>query len=226
MANSTHTGYSPSTPYILHPLPPLLPFISDLHLLLILPTVAYWTYGLLFFWIECNGYLAKYRLHTPTEVSKRNRVPMSEVIYSILFYQLMTTLLGLWLMRGAAPDTFGSEEFDVSSWATRIRSLRSSFKYLVPSLSDTTSHEAILGNIALEEESFVQTHSSWERVLAWVIYHYGIPMLRFSFAILLGDTWQYLEHRIVHMNQYLYSELTSHFFFFFFFFFFYFFFFL
>ena len=164
--------------------------MSDLHLLLILPTVAYWTYGLLFFWIECNGYLAKYRLHTPTEVLKRNRVPMSEVIYSILFYQLITTLLGLWLVRGAAPDTYGSEEFDVSSWATRIHSLRNSFKYLVPFLSNT-SRAGFFGTIALEEESWMQTHSSWERALAWIIYHYGIPMLRFSAAIFVADTWQY-----------------------------------
>ena len=191
MANVTHNEVDPSSAScVLHPALPLLSFISDHHLLLLLPTIAYWAYGLLFLWIDCNGYLSKYRLHTPSELLKRNRVPMSQVIYSILFYQLVTTLLGLWVMRGAEPDSFWNKDCDIAIWATQIRSVRKGLGIV---------------NTPFNEDFYMST-ASWEHFAARAMYYCGLPVFQFAAAIFVADTWQYFEHRVVHMNQYLYSE--------------------
>ena len=191
MANATHNEVDPSpASCVLHPVPPLLTFISDNHLLLLFPTIAYWAYGLLFFWIDCNGYLSKYRLHTPSELLKRNRIPMSQVIYSILFYQLITTLLGLWLMYGAEPVSFWNRDCDIAIWATRIRNV---------------SRGRGIMKTPFNQDLYMST-ASWELVAARMMYYYGFPTFQFAVAIFVADTWQYFEHRVVHMNQYLYSE--------------------
>ena len=38
-----------------------------------------------------------------------------------------------------------------------------------------------------------------------------VPLAHFALAIFIADTWQYLTHRLVHMNQYLYSEFDRSF---------------
>lgn len=122
MANTTvHSSDLDGSLYTIKPLPPLLPFISDAHLLLLLPIVAYWAYGLLFYWIDQHNYLPQYRLHTPAEFSKRNRVPVSEVVTYVLKYQLLTTGIGV-LLSGDA-DTYGMEEHHVAIWASRVSAL-------------------------------------------------------------------------------------------------------
>ena len=124
MTNTTlHSNDLDRSLYTIKPLPPLLPFISDAHLLLILPIVAYWAYGLLFYWIDQHDYLPQYRLHTPAEFLKRNRVPVSEVVTYVLKYQLLTTVIGV-LLSGDA-DTYGMEEYHVAIWASRVKALGS-----------------------------------------------------------------------------------------------------
>ena len=119
---SQHLSDLALPPYTLKPLPPLLPFISDAHLLLVLPVIAYWAYGLLFYYIDQYDCLPQYRLHTPAEFLKRNRVPVSEVVTYVLKYQLLTTVVGV-LLSGDA-DTYGTEEYDVATWARRLNALR------------------------------------------------------------------------------------------------------
>ena len=123
MANTAIYPTSPLlTSYSLKPLPPLLPFISDAHLLLVLPIIAYWTYGLLFHYIDKYDYLPQYRLHTPAEFLKRNHVPVSEVVTYVLKYQALTTVIGIMLT--GEPELYGMEEYHVASWASRISRFR------------------------------------------------------------------------------------------------------
>lgn len=124
MANNTlHSSHLPPPPYTLKPLPPLLPFISDAHLLLVLPVIAYWAYALLFYYIDLFDCLPQYRLHTPAEFLKRNHVPVFQVVTYVLKYQLFTTVLGIWLSGDA--DTHGMEEYEIMTWVRRVSALRS-----------------------------------------------------------------------------------------------------
>ena len=221
--NTTHLDSSSSHPVTISipelnpPRPPLLPFISDAHLLLLLPTAAYWAYGLLWHWIDQKGYLARYKLHTPAEILKRNKVPMSKVIFSILFYQAFTTLLGFWMLRGSKPEPQGNGGGrDVALWALWLAQLRR--KKLSSSLSggwatwgDATttmdsrfsvysgSSEAETGDIAI-------AISMLDLIAAKTICYLLVPLAQFALAVFTADTWQYFTHRLVHMNQYLYSE--------------------
>ena len=123
MANTAIYHTSPFlTSYSLKPLPPLLPFISDAHLLLVLPIIAYWAYGLLFHYIDKYDYLPQYRLHTPAELLKRNHVSVSEVVTYVLKYQALTTAIGIMLT--GEPDLYGLEEYQVANWASRVNRFR------------------------------------------------------------------------------------------------------
>ena len=122
MVNSSISADGASFPsYSLTPVPPLLPIISDGHLLLVLPIVAYWVYALLFYFIDEYDILPQYRLHTPKEFLARNYVPMRDVVIYVLKYQALTTVLGLWL--GGEVDMTGMEDFEMARWAHRLKSL-------------------------------------------------------------------------------------------------------
>ena len=213
MPNSTYVNIAASpnsNSHSLQPVPPLLPFISDSHLLLTLPTIAYWIYGLLFYWIDQNGYLLRYRLHTPAELLKRNRVPMSRVIYSILLYQFVTTALGFWLMRNVEPDLRGTDDYDITKWTLRIGAVRNRLLILFHVSAyaiGTSSH--IVPVKSSSEDPYLSGIRSWDMLAAKAIHWYLMPAFQFAVAIFVADTWQYFEHRLVHMNHYLYSECSN-----------------
>ena len=190
------------------PRPPLLPFLSDAYLLLLLPTGAYWAYGLLFHWIDRRGYLARYKLHTPAEILKRNKVPMSKVVSSILFYQAVTSLLGFWMLRGSKPEPQGNSDRDIALWALWLSQLRNSSSFFDwASWRDATIHSRfpVYKGIAAETGDVVPI-SMLDLIVAKTVYYLLEPLAHFGVAIFVADTWQYFTHRIVHMNQYLYSE--------------------
>ncbi len=69
---------------------PLLPFISDQSLALLLPVAVYWAYSLLFQWISAKElpWLEKYRIHDKEEET-RNKVSLPEVIRAVILQQLL-----------------------------------------------------------------------------------------------------------------------------------------
>ena len=187
---------------------PLLPFISDAHLLLLLPTGAYWAYGLLFHWIDQKGYLARYKLHTPAEILKRNKLPMFKVIFNTLFYQAVTALLGFWMLRGSTPDPQGNGGHDIALWALWLSQL---------GRLSSLSGWAIWRDATIDSQFSVYSGSETETgdtiaismlllIAAKTIHYLLVPLAQFAFAIFIADTWQYFTHRLVHTNQYLYSE--------------------
>ena len=208
--NTTHLDSSRPVISIPEPNPhtPLLPFISDAHLLLLLPTGAYWAYGLLFHWIDQRGYLARYKLHTPAEILKRNKVPMSKVIFSILFYQVTTIFLGFWMLRGSEPDPQGHEDRDIalwSLWLSQIRKFSSLSGWAI--WGDTTIDSRFPAYSDIETKTGdIVTISALGLIAAKTMYYLLVPLAQFALAVFIADTWQYFTHRIVHTNQYLYSE--------------------
>jgi sphinganine C4-monooxygenase len=87
--------------------PPLVPFLSDKHLSLALPIIAYWFYSGLFHFLDCQSWawLEKYRIHPPEEVTKRNRVTRWQVVRDVIVQQLGQVLLGGAIMRYEPDET-------------------------------------------------------------------------------------------------------------------------
>ncbi|KAF9573660.1 hypothetical protein BGW38_008396, partial [Lunasporangiospora selenospora] len=67
---------------------PLLSFISDQALALLLPIIVYWVYSLLFHWLSIKefAWLEKYRIHDKEEET-RNKVELNEVVKAVIIQQ-------------------------------------------------------------------------------------------------------------------------------------------
>lgn len=173
-------------------------------------------------------FFPQYRLHTPAEVSKRNRVSRWEVVRDVLIQQAIQTVMGVLLGIYEPDDTFGKESYDIAVWARRIRvaqrvvprvlslfgvnpnglaeNLAPSYPMLsgairggqYPSLNSIVDGDG--------QQKGVPSFAAWEVLAASAIYWYIIPVLQFGLGILIVDTWQYFLHRAMHMNKWLYSE--------------------
>ena len=174
-------------------------------------------------------YFPQYRLHTPAEVAKRNRVSRREVVRSVVIQQVVQTAVG-WILGMTEPDDFyGKEQYDIAVWARRIRIAQSYVPKLLALLgvdavrlgkdlmSDLPMVAGALvggkypGLQALGDSGFAEPiFARWEMSTAWTIYYILNPLLQFTIAILFVDTWQYFLHRAMHMNKYLYSMFSSY----------------
>lgn len=231
MAISNHLPLLPE--YYLTPLPPLLWPIPDKLLTLLLPIAAYWGFSMFFHWIDTKDYLPQYRLHTPAEVAKRNKVSRWEVIRDVVIQQIIQTAVG-WLLGMTEPDdVFGKEEYDVAVWARRIRIAQGAIPGLLgfvgldaaglaknlspthPTLAGAIlggQHPSIkiIGTAGGAPSSGAPRFAAWELMLASAIYWILVPAFQFSIAILVLDTWQYFLHRAMHINKWLYSKRFEH----------------
>lgn len=84
-----------SQPFYYSSSPALSPYLSDVHLSLAMPIIAYWGYSLFWHALDQTDILARYRLHEPAEVTSRNRASMNQVVYAVLAQHVVQTLLGL-----------------------------------------------------------------------------------------------------------------------------------
>ncbi len=174
-------------------------------------------------------YFPQYRLHTPAEVLKRNRVTRWEVIRDVLIQQAVQTVVGILLGITEPEDMFGKENYSVALWARRIRIAQRAIprflsvvgvnpKGLAENLAPSypTLSGAILGGqyrlmtsmnpVSNGHQTAVPGFAAWESFLANAIYWYITPVLQFGLGISFVDTWQYFLHRAMHMNKWLYSE--------------------
>ncbi len=229
MANVTGLDDLPPLPsYILTPRPPLLAFVPDKILTLLLPIAAYWIFSLFFHFLDTYDYLPQYRLHTPVEVLKRNRVSRREVVRDVIIQQVIQTLMGIVISVTEPDDTSGSEAHDVAIWAQRLRLAQRA----VPSIFalvgvDSTalaqkagSHPQLAGLLAggryskflqaagqgIKTDMTAPGFAPWELAMAQALYWLVFPVLQFVLAALVVDTWQYFWHRAMHVNQWLYRE--------------------
>ncbi|KAL8716751.1 MAG: hypothetical protein Q9225_005943 [Loekoesia sp. 1 TL-2023] len=213
-------------------MPPLLPPIPDKLLTLILPIAAYWGLSMLFHWIDTKDYFPQYRLHTPAEVSSRNKVSRWEVVRDVVIQQVVQTLVG-WLLGMTEPDdVVGKEVYDIAVWARRIRIAQRAIPGLLALIgldavglakNMKMSHPVLAGvmmggrysNLKVTPtagDGFADLNSGfapWEEMLANAMYWYIVPALQYGVAILVVDTWQYFLHRAMHMNKWMYTTIHS-----------------
>ena len=183
---------------------------------------------MLFHWIDVNDYFPQYRLHTPAEVLKRNRVTRWEVVRDVLIQQAVQTVVGILLGIMEPDDTFGKENYCIASWARRIRiaqkaiprllsvvglnpkGLADNLAQLLPVLSDAIlgGQYPLLKSVATSSDgssTATPSFARWELLFASALYWYFVPMLQFAGGLVIVDTWQYFLHRAMHMNKWLYS---------------------
>ena len=131
MSNATLLSRDVPLPsYTLHPLPPLLPPLSDLHLSLAIPIVIHWILSSIFSLMETYGICPKYRLHTSAEEETRNRCSRWECFRGVVINQIIQTLLGLGFGMLGDGDMTGKEEYDIAAWTRRIEAAH----HMLPSL--------------------------------------------------------------------------------------------
>ena len=239
MDNQTVT-LPPLPSYTLKPVPRLVPWLSDFHLSLVLPVLAYWLWSLIFHLISTYDLFSKYRLHTPQEFKTRNRVAVGEVLRSIILQQIIQTALGLWLGYVLeAGDYYGKEEHDIAVWARRMHQVGDAVPYLLAvvgvdartlshnlqryaqSFSPTTSAEKPMALVNLVmtphigQQEWTGGYTAWEIYAAKTLYWVLEPAARFGIAIMFSDSWQYFWHRAMHSNKWMFrtflpSSTSSH----------------
>jgi len=232
VANSTYLSDLPPLPsYALEPVPPLVPFISDFYLSLVLPIAAYWIVALFFHYIDVYDIWPQYRLHTPAEIITRNHVSRYEVARDVIIQQIIQTIVGTILSLSEPEELRGKEDYDIALWAQRIRIAQRALPQLlgILGLNAATisknvagSHPLLAGALAGGKYPFLTTgldvasgtpvpaFASWEMLVAKTMYWYAVPAAQFMLAIFIVDTWQYFLHRAMHMNKWLYSKLSSY----------------
>jgi sphinganine C4-monooxygenase len=221
----------PLPSYTLRPLPPLLPFISDANLALLLPILGYWIVSLFFHIIDEYDLFPQYRLHTPAELLKRNHAGRWQVFRDVIIQQVVQTAFGLLMTAWDPEPMYGKEAYDVAVWAQRIRLAQRGLPLLLSLVGVDSgalgrrlaaSRPVLAGALAGGQYPFLQqavvtlngehvmapAFADWELVAAKLVYHFVIPALQFVVAMTFVDTWQYFLHRGMHMNKWLYSAYS------------------
>ena len=91
---------SNTLPFYFSPNPTLIEGVSDTILTLAAPVVAYWSLSLFFHFLDISEWkwLEKYRIHDSSEVKARNLATRSQVVWAVVFQQIIQTALGFfWL---------------------------------------------------------------------------------------------------------------------------------
>jgi sphinganine C4-monooxygenase len=224
---SAMSDLPPLPSYNLMPVKPLVPFIPDVWLSLILTFVAYWAISMFFHIIDVYDLFPQYRLHTPAEILNRNHVSRYEVARDVIIQQVIQTIVGVSLGLTEPPEMVGKESYDIATWATRLRIAQRALPQLLGlvGLNATAisknlagSHPMLAGALAggrypslsvgldVVSEAPVPAFAAWEIFTAAAIYWYIVPIIQFAAAIIFVDTWQYFLHRAMHMNKWLYSK--------------------
>lgn len=224
---TTMSDLPPLPSYTLTPLKPLIPYVSDFYLSLILPIAAYWIVSLFFHAIDTLDIWPQYRLHTPAEILKRNHVTRYEVARDVILQQIIQTVVGAILGLTEPEEMVGKTDFDILSWAQRIRvaqrALPSTLSLIGLNASAISNNVAgswpmvagilaggkypgLMAGLDVVSGQQIPAFAEWEILTAKMIYWCVIPAMQFGLAVTIVDTWQYFLHRAMHMNKWLYSE--------------------
>ncbi|KAL9601432.1 MAG: hypothetical protein Q9219_002498 [cf. Caloplaca sp. 3 TL-2023] len=226
MAANTTTaslGASPSPVCLLTPQEPLLPFISDNVLAVILPTIVYAVASGFFHIFDVYGLFSRYRIHPSEDELKRNHVTRWQCFKVVVRYHVMQIAIGLFLSYGSGPMMVGDEACKIHDAAVFWRSTRN----LIPMLLNTLGIDArklsqatqgtsstlasVIGGHS-QHLSFTNPNSSSsdtsftapELHLANLTIHILIPAFQYLLALIIVDTWIYFTHRLCHVNRTLY----------------------
>jgi sphinganine C4-monooxygenase len=207
----------PLPEYSLTERPRLISGVPDFVVQMTLPVIAYWVVSLIFHIFDEYDLFPQYRLHTPAEISKRNKVTRYEVLRDVVVQQIIQTLFGIFLAYFDPIEMIGREEYDIAVWAQRLRIAQSYIPVTLRALGVDSSRLAL--NLLKTQPSLsgaiaggVYTapgFAAWELQAATIIYWIGVPFAQFVVAVLMVDTWQYFFHRAMHMNKFLYTTLHA-----------------
>ncbi|KAF9586376.1 hypothetical protein BGW38_005960 [Lunasporangiospora selenospora] len=167
---------------------PLLSFMSDQSLALILPVAVYWTYSMFFHWISTKEFpwLEKYRIHDKEEET-RNKVELPDVIRAVIVQQLLQTALGFLVVLADDSEMIFDDEMELAKYERWF--------------------ETTLSLVGLRALSLVTPARI--AMMAHVVYFYLEPLARLSVAMFILDTWQYFLHRLFHNVPTLYKHFHS-----------------
>jgi sphinganine C4-monooxygenase len=221
----------PLPDYTLKPLPPLVPWASDVVLQAAFPVIGYWAVSLIYHLIDVYDLLPQYRLHTPTEVLQRNHVTRFEVFRDVIIQQVIQVAVNLALSLMDAPATQGKADYDVAWYAQKVRLAQRAIPAVLatvgvnpgawaskvsasqPMLAGALSggrYSGLVQTIKIAGQPIVApAFASWELTLASIIYWYAVPALQFTAGICVIDAWEYALHRAMHMNKWLYGQSTT-----------------
>ncbi|KAG9230847.1 fatty acid hydroxylase superfamily-domain-containing protein [Amylocarpus encephaloides] len=218
-AAPTTTTYDSSTlpSYSLYPRPALFSNITDFHLSLLLPVLAYWVLSLFYALVSYFNLFSRHRIHTPIEFQNRNRARLRDVLRSVILQQVLQTTWGLFLghIVLGTEEMIGRESYDLAIWNERVKmgvywvgqTLELAIAILVVDSSGWkrgVSFPVQVNITTLDGESVV-----WESILAKIIYWAVVPFIRFGIAICFSDAWQYFWHRAMHENKWMYRNMHA-----------------
>ncbi|KAI0969243.1 fatty acid hydroxylase superfamily-domain-containing protein [Xylaria arbuscula] len=224
------TDLPPLPAYALTEAPDVISWFPDFYLSAIAPVLAYWIVSGIFHFIDIYDLFPQYRLHTPAEITQRNRASRFEVFRDVIIQQIIQIGMAVVLGITDPPQMTGSEDYDVAVWATRIRLAQRAVPSLLGlvginaatiSKNMAISHPLLAGALAGGYYPFLSTSldaadglpvpafATWELMVAKAIYYLIIPGFQLAIAVSILDTWQYFLHRGMHMNKWLYTKFHS-----------------
>ncbi|KAI5805641.1 fatty acid hydroxylase superfamily-domain-containing protein [Peziza echinospora] len=207
---------------VLTPLPPLFssPWFPDWSLTIIGPVIAYWALSITFELFDYFDFFARFRLHTPEEVLRRNRVSKGKVAYWVFVQQVLQMGFAYVLSYLEGVEYTGHEQKELYGWYLSVVGLN---RWLIQGVAilglDGTGVEAKIGRgiagllslvTGLLGASELDVSKDWRMTVASGLYWYLIPALRLWVAVFLLDTWQYFLHRLMHTIPSLYRAIHSH----------------
>jgi len=215
-ANATSYELPPLPEYNLTPVTPLVSWTSDAFIQAALPVVGYWVVSLIFHAIDVYDLFPQYRLHTPAEVLKRNHVSRYEVLRDVILQQIIQIIASFSLSIFDEAPTTGKADYDVAWYAQKLRLAQHAIPVVLSTVgidpiglatklaaSQPTLASVVAGGIK------APVFAAWELTAASFLYWYAIPAIQFSAAIVIMDAWEYMLHRAMHMNKWLYVTFHS-----------------
>jgi sphinganine C4-monooxygenase len=218
-ANMTSSHHIPPLPaYTLTPLPQLVPWASDAAIQTALPIIGYWAVSLIFHLIDVYDLFARYRLHTPAEVLKRNHVTRWEVFRDVVLQQVIQSIALMGLSYYDDAPTTGTADYDVAWYAQKLRLAQRAVPFVLSTLGLnptalatklSATQPTLAAVVAGGRYADLTAFASWEVAAASFLYWYAIPAVQFAAAIIIIDAWEYMLHRAMHMNKWLYVTFHS-----------------
>jgi sphinganine C4-monooxygenase len=217
-SNVTAYDLPPLPDYSLKPLTPLVSWASDAAVQTALPIIAYWVVSLIFHLIDVYDLFAKYRLHTPAEVLKRNHVTRWEVFRDVVLQQVIQSIALIGLSYYDDAPTTGTAEYDVAWYAQKLRLVQRAVPFILSTvgLNPTAlatklsaAQPTLAAVVAGGRYPGLPAFASWELNTASFLYWYAVPAVQFMAAIIIIDAWEYMLHRAMHMNKWLYGKSSQ-----------------
>ncbi|KAI9020778.1 hypothetical protein CLU79DRAFT_755465 [Phycomyces nitens] len=162
---------------------------SDEMLALWVPILFYWVYSISFHFLMKAEipFFEQYRIHTSSEMDKRNRVSITKVLYMVAFQQVIQVILGILVFQ------------PVDQNIVAIQQVRS-----IGFLTDATFN--LLTRFSHSSDAIFKISSLIASTIYWAV----IPAFQFVIAMVILDAHQYFFHRLFHVNKFLYRHIHSH----------------